>query len=266
MPPALLLRINEISHVKEVLAKPPRFNVLPHRSRTFAVATTHPGAALDIKPHNNMTAEVPPATLPGTPQNFQIGEEKLISMAKQLFGSSSGQKDPSVLSDDFRFEFPIVSLSKEEYLKATGTFNLEEAFPNLASHPYHWRVDPYETNRVWFTTRVTATHAGPLKFFGKSFKATNKKVLGAPECLSYTFNEQGKCTSFTGGYIMDRRVGNTKKMGALFGILAAIGGPIPEPETIPYAFFILSNRLSAIFKTILGKLTFGILGKKQKKN
>lgn len=46
-------------------------------------------------------------------QNFQIGEEKLIGMAKQLFGSSSGQKDPSVLSDDFRFEFPIVSLSKE---------------------------------------------------------------------------------------------------------------------------------------------------------
>ena len=55
--------------------------------------------------------------------------------------------------------------------------------------------------RVWFTTRVTATHAGPLKFFKKSLKATNKKVLGAPECLSYTFNEQGKVTSFTGGGI-----------------------------------------------------------------
>ncbi len=46
-------------------------------------------------------------------QNFKIGEEKLISMAKQLFNSSSGQKDPSALSDDFRFEFPIVSLGKE---------------------------------------------------------------------------------------------------------------------------------------------------------
>ena len=57
--------------------------------------------------------------------------------------------------------------------------------------------------RVWFTTRVTATHAGPLKFFKKSFKATNKKVLGAPECLSYTFNEQGKVTSFTGGTATD---------------------------------------------------------------
>lgn len=53
------------------------------------------------------------------------------------------------------------------------------------------------------------------------------------------------------GYIMDRRVGNTKKMGALFGILAAIDGPIPEPETIPYAFFILSNRLSSIFSSKL---------------
>lgn len=35
----------------------------------------------------------------------------------------------------------------QDYLKATGTFNLNEAFPNLASHPYHWRVDPYEPNR-----------------------------------------------------------------------------------------------------------------------
>ena len=89
-----------------------------------------------------MSAEVPPATLPGTPkvinplrclhrctysvlglvssqlgflwlQSFPIGEEKLISMAKQVFETSSGQKDASVLADDFRFEFPIVSLSKE---------------------------------------------------------------------------------------------------------------------------------------------------------
>lgn len=34
-------------------------------------------------------------------------------MAKQLFNNSSGQKDPSALTEDFRFEFPIVSLSKE---------------------------------------------------------------------------------------------------------------------------------------------------------
>jgi hypothetical protein len=39
---------------------------------------------------------------------------------------------------------------------------------------------------------------------------TLQLVYGAPECQSYTFNAEGKVTSFTGGYIMDRRVGNTK--------------------------------------------------------
>ena len=46
-------------------------------------------------------------------QNFSIGEDKLISLAKHMFETQSGQKDHSVLSDDFRFEFPIVSLDKK---------------------------------------------------------------------------------------------------------------------------------------------------------
>ena len=29
--------------------------------------------------------------------------------------------------------------------------------------------------------------------------AADKVVQGAPECMSYTFNADGKCTSFTGG-------------------------------------------------------------------
>jgi hypothetical protein len=33
---------------------------------------------------------------------------------------------------------------------------------------------------------------------------TVQEVLGAPECMSFVFNEDGKVSSFTGGYIMDR--------------------------------------------------------------
>ena len=33
---------------------------------------------------------------------------------------------------------------------------------------------------------------------------TAQEVLGAPECMSFVFNEDGKVSSFTGGYIMDR--------------------------------------------------------------
>ena len=31
-----------------------------------------------------------------------------------------------------------------------------------------------------------------------------QEVLGAPECMSFVFNEDGKVITYTGGYIMDR--------------------------------------------------------------
>ena len=33
-----------------------------------------------------------------------------------------------------------------------------------------------------------------------------QEVLGAPECMSFVFDKDGKVSSFTGGYIMDRSV------------------------------------------------------------
>ena len=155
----------------------------------------------------------------------------------------------------------LLHVCRQDFVKAVSGFNLKQAFPNMESHPYDWRVDKYEPNRVWFTVRNTATHTGPLTFFGATYKPTGKVenppnaeslvqacwvcsesirgqiwictdlrdqsccacislrwhfpsadqrmthaqvVLGAPECLSYTFNQEGKVTSFTGGYIMDR--------------------------------------------------------------
>jgi hypothetical protein len=45
-----------------------------------------------------------------------------------------------------------------------------------------------------------------------------------------TFNKKGLITSFTMGYAMDRRVGNTGGLGGAFGLLAAVGVPFPYPE------------------------------------
>lgn len=50
----------------------------------------------------------------------------------------------------------------------------------------------------------------------------------------------------TGGYIMDRRVGNTHKLGALFGILAAIGHPLPTPGTLRFYAAQLLQRLGGL--------------------
>ena len=163
-----------------------------------AVATSGPTTSIMSPP------EIPPATLPGTPKSFNIPADKLIEKAKQVYKANSGVDDPSLLADKFRFEFPVVSLAKQvstlaarhplflitlraaaealrcsldglqDYVKAVRSFKLKDAFPNMESHPYDWRVDPYEPQRVWFTIRSTAKHTGPLNFAGATYKATNK--------------------------------------------------------------------------------------------
>jgi hypothetical protein len=194
-----------------------------------------------------------PAVLEGTPTQFPIPPEQLIQRAKAVFETDTGVKDDSVLADNFRFEFPVVSLDREGYLKAVRGFGLQAAFPDLQAHPYDWRVDPYEPNRVWFTIRTTGTHLGTLKFGNSSYPATNKRVMGAPECCSYTFNEDGKVLSFTGGVVMDRRVGNTQGLGALFGILAAIGVKLPRPGTLAFTVAATINRIVTWLTGLFGR-------------
>ena len=41
-------------------------------------------------------------------------------------------------------------------------------------------------------------------------------------------------TKFTTGYVADRTQGNSGGLSALFGILYAIGKPLPFPEAQPY--------------------------------
>lgn len=48
------------------------------------------------------------------------------------------------------------------------------------------------------------------KYTGPPCMCAPQVVYGAPECMSYVFNADGKCTSYTGGYVVDRRVGNTQ--------------------------------------------------------
>lgn len=56
---------------------------------------------------------------------------------------------------------------------------------------YHaFRVDPFETSRVWFQTRAVATHTGEL--MGKA--PTGKRLELPPQAFSMTFNEQGQAS------------------------------------------------------------------------
>jgi len=65
---------------------------------------------------------------------------------------------------------------------------------------------------------------GSTKFFGK---ATGKRVVTPPQAISLTFNEKGQVLRYTGGYVMDRTLGNTGGMGGAFGPLYAVGKGFP---------------------------------------
>lgn len=178
---------------------------------------------------------------------FKVPPAKLIERCKEVVNNGIGLKNNDDLSEEFVFQFPIVGpLTKKEYLSAVGGFNLGQMFPRFDEGLYYdFRVDPYQNNKVWFTASFSAVHSGD----GPFGKATGKLVTCPPQAISLSFDENLKCTKYTGGYVMDKQVGNSGGMGGIFGPLYAIGKPLPFPEARPWSPSIqyrLFNTLGAL--------------------
>jgi hypothetical protein len=141
-----------------------------------------------------------------------------------------------MLSDDFRFEGPVVGpLTKEAFVKAIGQVDFTAAFPNWTPAFYGFFVDPLEdeANRVWYTARGRGVNTGPLMPFAP--EGTNIEVNNPPQVCSLTIDHRtGLITRYTIGYVVDRNAGNTGGLGGLYGILYAIGKPLPFPEAQPW--------------------------------
>jgi len=187
---------------------------------------------------------------------FPIPPAELIERCKRVLASNNGCDEPSLLADSFQFVAPVVGpLSKKEFTEAFASFKLGDAFPDLNPNYHAFRVDPFEPSRVWYTTRAFGTHTGTL---AGVLPPTGKKVDSPPQACSMCFNEQGECTQFTIGYVMDRTIGNTGGLGGVYGILYAIGAPLPFPEAQPwekswqYSLFQTAGGAAAALRKALG--------------
>lgn len=162
---------------------------------------------------------------------FPIPPEELIMLTKKYLVASQGVDSPEMLAEDFNFVGPVVGpLDKEAYLTAVGGFDLKAAFPDLNPGFHHFRVDPFEGDRIWFTSSATGTDTGG--FLGK--KPTGKKFITPPQTCSIKFNTDGKVVLYTIGYVNDRNLGNTGGLGGIFGPAYALGNPLPFREAQPY--------------------------------
>lgn len=158
----------------------------------------------------------------------------MILIAKRFLYHNQGIDQPSLLSPSFRFQGPVVGgdegLTKEEFLKAVGGFDIKTAFPDIQPNFHHFRVDPFLPSRVFFTSTATGTHTGD--FLG--IPATYKTFSTPPQACSVELDDDGAVVKYTIGHVMDRSVGNTGGLGGIFGPLYAIGKPLPFPEARPW--------------------------------
>merc|ERR1719198_344502 len=167
-------------------------------------------------------------------QGFAFSETQLIEMTKDYLFLDAGLKKPSLLADDMVFMGPFVGgaggLPRDDYLKAVGGFDIKAAFPDLAPNFHHFRADPYDAGRVWFTSTATGTDMGG--FLGN--EPTGKRFETPPQACSVKWNADGKVIKYTIGHVMERSLGNTGGLGGIFGPAYAIGKPLPFPEANPW--------------------------------
>eukprot|EP00285_Hemiselmis_virescens_P004328 CAMPEP_0173415088 /NCGR_PEP_ID=MMETSP1356-20130122/84674_1 /TAXON_ID=77927 ORGANISM="Hemiselmis virescens, Strain PCC157" /NCGR_SAMPLE_ID=MMETSP1356 /ASSEMBLY_ACC=CAM_ASM_000847 /LENGTH=325 /DNA_ID=CAMNT_0014377313 /DNA_START=27 /DNA_END=1004 /DNA_ORIENTATION=+ len=216
--------------------------------------------------------------------NFSIKPDDLVILAKQTLASNLGVEDSSVLADDFLFCPPVVApLGKDEFIRIFGSFKLPDAMSDIRENAWAFHVDPLESNRVWWLSRASGTHDGPLgsspgiaatnkrvewpvqansMLFNEQrqcyqltvgIAATNKRVEWPVQANSMLFNEQRQCYQLTVGYSCDKQIGNTGGLGAVFGLLQAVGKPLPFPEARPwkpspiYRFFMRIGKVAERF-------------------
>ena len=95
------------------------------------------------------------------------------------YGTDNGKTD--LLADDFEFRFPVIELDKEKFIKAFGGFKADQAFPDMLTQYYGFRLDPKIPGRIWFDSIGEGTHTGQ---FGGAFsyvKPTNKFISLPPQ-------------------------------------------------------------------------------------
>lgn len=222
----------------------------PRLVATATTATLRPDLAAELG--NEPTAGMADEAALLDASTFAIPPDELLSLAKaftaaQLAGTADGSNGGADwFASDFRFVAPVVGpFDKGEFVDSLKSFDLKTAFSTLSSNYHHWRVCPFEPNRVWYSVKYHGVNDGPV--MGQP--ATNKRVESPVQAHSITFNERGEVTKFTIGYVLDKETGNTGGLGGVFGLFYAIGYALPFPEAQPY-------KPSPLYGTLMGANRF----------
>jgi hypothetical protein len=188
-----------------------------------------------------------------------VTEERKIAMAEKFLLEGNGfysPCQPDMFADDFVFRAPVVGpLCKSDYIATMSLFELWNALPDMKERSsfYGWCVDPSSPSTVRVFVKNTGTHTGPLNVGSVTLPPSGKPFEGTTESIAITLDDQGeKVRCLTAGYVVDRFAGNGGGLGAVAGILVAIGLPVPKPYGRVFRF---SQWLGNTFGTKFGPRT-----------
>lgn len=166
--------------------------------------------------------------------------EAKIAAAKEFLLNGNGfysAPQPDLFAEDFVFRAPVVGpLCKSDYLETMNLFSLWTAMPDIEANDWGWCTDPADPNTVRVYVRNTGTQTAPLNVGSVSIPASNKKYCGTTESIAITLNEDNKVKCLQAGYVVDRFSGNGNGLGAVAGILSAIGLPVPKTYSRVFRF------------------------------
>jgi hypothetical protein len=134
-----------------------------------------------------------------------FAETVLIQLAKGVLNTGLASQDPTLLSDKFTFVTPTIGpVGKRTFLESYATTELAcYTNPNLD----HYRIDPYDPERVWVDLE----------------QPTTGNYVGPPQAMSLTFDNNGYCTRLTSWAVMDPTLGNAGGLGGPEGVAYANG-------------------------------------------
>ena len=216
---------------------------------TPRAATTSSRAAVVRQTQAMMIAEAEYATA--------TADERKIALAKKFLLDGNGfysPCQPDLFAEDFVFRAPVVGpLCKTDYIETMSLFALWDALPDMKANAYGWCVDPSSPNTVRVFVKNTGTHTGPLDVGSVTLPPSGKAFEGTTESIAITVDEDvEKVRCLTAGYVVDRFAGNGGGLGAVAGILVAIGLPVPKPYGAVFQF---SQWLGNTFGTKFGPRT-----------
>lgn len=176
-------------------------------------------------------------TLSAVTTTSATNDEK-IKLAQEFLLNGNGfyaAPKSDLFSEEFVFRAPVVGpLCKKDYINTMSLFSLWTALPDMEANAYGWCVDPTPEEEGTTTVRVfvrnTGTHSGELNVGSTILEPTGTRYEGTVEALSITIDDKNnKVKKLTAGYVVDRFAGNGSGLGAVAGILSAMGLPVPKP-------------------------------------